>query len=276
MIDLHMHSTASDGTDTPETIITKCSKLGLKLTAITDHDTVDAQPEAIRCAKQKKLKYLTGVEFSVRHTGELHILGYGIDSADRELVAMMEELRASRVGRVTEIIKAVQAHGMNIAFEDVERFAKGNTLGRPHVALALIEKGYASDLQDAFTRYLNEEGSCYVQRRKLNPQQAVDMIRKTGGVPVLAHPKFVKTNDIEQLVVELKDMGLMGVEAYYPAHSEADVEKFVGIAKRHGLMVTAGSDYHGAMRPYAAIACEKRTGPYLEESLEILTEKYAI
>ena len=142
MIDLHIHSTASDGTDTPETIITKCSKLGLKLTAITDHDTVDAQPEAIRCAKTEKVEISYGSGVSVRHTGELHILGYGIDSADKELVAMMEELRASRVGRVTEIIKAVQAHGMNISLRTWNVLAKGNTLGRPHVALALIEKGY--------------------------------------------------------------------------------------------------------------------------------------
>lgn len=276
MIDLHMHSTASDGTDTPKEIITKCRKLGLKLSAITDHDTMDSQPEAISAAKKLKLKYLTGVEFSVRHTGELHILGYGMDTSDQELIAMMDDLRGSRIERVHEIIRVVQEHGMKIDFADVERFAKGNTLGRPHVALALIEKGYASDLQDAFTRYLNEEGSCYVQRRKLNPQQAIEMILKTGGIPVLAHPKFVRTDDIETLATELRRIGLGGIEAYYPAHSNADVERYLGIAQRHGLLVTEGSDYHGAMRPYAAIACEKRTGPYLEESIKILTEKYAI
>lgn len=276
MIDLHMHSTASDGTDTPKEIITKCRKLGLKLSAITDHDTMDSQPEAIATAKELRLKYLAGVEFSVRHTGELHILGYGMDTKDKELTAMMDDLRGSRVERVREIIRVVQEHGMKIEFADVERFAKGNTLGRPHVALALIEKGYASDLQDAFTRYLNEEGSCYVQRRKLNPQQAIEMILKTGGIPVLAHPKFVRTDNIETLTAELKEMGLGGIEAYYPAHSDADVERYLGIAKRHGLLVTQGSDYHGAMRPYAAIACEKRTSPYLDESIKILTEKYAI
>ena len=225
MIDLHMHSTASDGTDTPKEIITKCRKLGLRLSAVTDHDTMDSQTEAIATAKELKLKYLTGVEFSVRHTGELHILGYGMDTADRELAGMMDDLRGSRVERVREIIRVVQEHGMKIDFADVERFAKGNTLGRPHVALALIEKGYASDLQDAFTRYLNEEGSCYVQRRKLSPQQAIEMILKTGGIPVLAHPKFVRTDDIEALVAELRKMGLGGIEAYYPAHSDADVER---------------------------------------------------
>lgn len=276
MIDLHMHSTASDGTDTPRTIITKCRKLGLRLSSVTDHDTIDSQREAMDTARELKIRYLTGVEFSVRHTGELHILGYGVDTENEELCALMAELREARVNRVHEIIRAVQEHGMKISFEDVERFAQGNTLGRPHVALALIEKGYASDLQDAFTRYLNEEGSCYVQRRKLNPQQAIEMIRKTGGVPVLAHPKFVRTGNIEGLVRELGELGLMGIEAYYPAHSDADVERYVGIAKRNGLMVTEGSDYHGAMRPYAAIACEKRSGDLLEASIKNLIEKYAI
>lgn len=276
MVDLHMHSTASDGTNTPREIITKCRKLGLRLSSITDHDTMDSQEEAIKTAKELNLKYLTGVEFSVRHTGELHILGYGMDSRNEELRILMDDLRVSRVGRIREIIKAVQEQGMKISFEDVERFAKGNTLGRPHVALALIEKGYASDLQDAFTRYLNEEGSCYVQRRKLNPQQAIEMILKTGGVPVLAHPKFVRTGNIEEVVKELKELGLKGIEAYYPAHSDADVQRYVGIAEKNGLIVTCGSDFHGAMRAYAAIACEKRTGKLLDESIKKLIEKYAI
>lgn len=276
MVDLHMHSTASDGTDTPCTIITKCRKLGLKLSSVTDHDTIDSQQEALETARELKIRYLTGVEFSVRHTGELHILGYGIDTENKELRSMMDELREARVNRVHEIIRAVQACGMKIDFEDVVRFAQGNTLGRPHVALALIEKGYACDLQDAFTRYLNEEGSCYVQRRKLNPQQAIEMIRKTGGVPVLAHPKFVRTGSIEVVIKELGELGLMGIEAYYPAHSDADVERYVSIAEKNNLMVTCGSDYHGAMRTYAAIACEKRTGKLLEESIKKLTEKYAI
>ncbi|MEG1473086.1 MAG: PHP domain-containing protein [Christensenella sp.] len=276
MVDLHMHSTASDGTDTPREIITKCRKLGLALSSITDHDTMDSQDEAIKTAKENKTAYLTGVEFSVTYMGELHILGYGMNKQDKELCALMDDLRASRVERVHEIIREVRAQGMKIEFEDVERFAHGNTLGRPHVALALIERGYASDLQDAFVRYLNEEGSCYVQRRKLNPQQAIEIILKTGGVPVLAHPKFARTDDMEGLITMLKGLGLMGIEAYYPAHSDADVERYTEIAKKNNLLVTCGSDYHGVMRQNVAIACEKRTGALLEESLKILIEKYAI
>ena len=273
MLDLHMHSTASDGTDTPSEIITKCAKLRLCLASITDHDNIDAQKEAMDCAKKNKIPYITGVEFSVRHIGELHILGYGIDVDSPKLKTMMEDLRESRVERVHAIIRSLHEHDISISFEDVERFAKGNTLGRPHVALALMEKGYASDLQDAFSRYLNENGLCYVQRRKLNPQQAMELILGAGGVPVLAHPKFVKTDDMDALVAQLAGEGLAGIEAYYPAHNDADVEKYLAMAKKYNLIVTEGSDYHGKMREYAAIACEKRGGERLLESVKILKGK---
>ncbi|MEA4854033.1 MAG: PHP domain-containing protein [Christensenella sp.] len=273
MLDLHMHSTASDGTDTPSEIITKCAKLRLCLASITDHDNIDAQKEAMDCAKKNKIPYITGVEFSVRHIGELHILGYGIDVDSPKLKTMMEDLRESRVERVHAIIRSLHEHDISISFEDVERFAKGNTLGRPHVALALMEKGYASDLQDAFSRYLNESGLCYVQRRKLNPQQAMELILGAGGMPVLAHPKFVKTDDMDALVAQLAREGLAGIEAYYPAHNDADVEKYLAMAKKYNLIVTEGSDYHGKMREYAAIACEKRGGERLLESVKILRGK---
>ncbi len=276
MLDLHMHSTASDGTDTPREIITKCAKLRLQLSAITDHDTIDAQREAIDTAKAHKIRYITGVEISVRHLGELHLLGYGVDIENEALKTMMEDLRTSRVERVYAIIKALKEHNINITFEDVERFAGGNTLGRPHVALALIEKGYAGDLQDAFVKYLNENGLCYVQRRKLNMQQALDLILDAGGVPVLAHPKFVKTDDIASLVADMKTLGLKGIEAYYPAHTDAEVKKYLDIAQANDLLVTQGSDYHGKMRPYAAIACEKRTGERLTDSIKFLIQNYAI
>lgn len=276
MQDLHMHSTASDGTDTPETIITKCAKLRLALSSITDHDTIDAQKEAISTARGHKIRYLTGVEISVRHLGELHLLGYGIDIENTALKTMMEDLRTSRVDRVYAIIESLKQHKINITFEDVERFAGGNTLGRPHVALALIEKGYASDLQDAFTKYLNENGLCYVKRRKLNMEQAMNLILDAGGLPVLAHPKFIKTDDIDSLVCDMAKIGLKGIEAYYPAHTDAEVEKYVRIARKNDLIVTQGSDYHGKMRPYAAIACEKRTGSMLADSIKFLLQNYAI
>ncbi len=229
MIDLHMHSTASDGTDTPEAIITKCAKLRLELCAITDHDTIDSQQQAVETAKKLGQKYITGVEFSVRHEGELHILGYGVDVYDAAFRAQIGELMESRVGRVHAILGELKKHDIRVGFDDVLRHAEGNTLGRPHVALALMEKGYADSMQDAFSKYLNENGLCYVQRRKLNAAQAMELIKSAGGTPVLAHPKFIRTDDMEGLVADMVRAGLEGIEAYYPAHTDSDVKKFLKI-----------------------------------------------
>ena len=274
MLDLHMHSTASDGTDTPELLVDKCSKLGLQVFSVTDHDTIDGQYKAKELAKQKKRPYITGIEFSVRHDGELHILGYGVDINNEAFKKEMESLKEYRIARVYAIMEGLEKVGIKISFEDIVKHAKGNTIGRPHIALALIEKGYAENLQDAFVKYLNEDGAAYVKRRKLNASQAIGLIEDAGGIAVLAHPKFVKTNDIEGLVKELKSQGLKGIEAMYPAHSDADVSKYCDIAKRNGLIITAGSDYHGKMREYSAIASEKRTSPLLEKSVKKLMELY--
>jgi hypothetical protein len=274
MIDLHMHSTASDGTDTPEKLITKCAKLNLQCSSITDHDTIDAQSQAAATAKKYGINYLTGVEFSVRHEGELHILGYGVDITDSGFAAELEALRESRLLRVDMILAKLAKVGIPITREDVMRNASGHTLGRPHVALALIEKGYAADFTEAFGKYLNEGGVAYVKRRKLDPEGAIALIRAAGGVSVLAHPKFIRTLSLEALIEDMRRMGLNGVEAYYPAHTDAEARRYENIAREKGLLVTAGSDYHGAMRMHSAIASEKRTSEYLEESVQKIMMKY--
>ncbi len=274
MIDLHMHSTASDGTDTPAVIIKKCAKLNLACSSITDHDTIDAQAEAVEAAKKYGIKYLTGVEFSVRHEGELHILGYGINIWDKSFATELEALRESRLQRVDLILEKLRETGILISREDVVRNASGHTLGRPHVALALIEKGYAADFNEAFKKYLNEGGLCYVKRRKLDPAGAIALIRAAGGMAVLAHPKFIRTSNMEGLIEEMKEMGLEGVEAYYPAHTDTEARRYENIAKSNGLLVTAGSDYHGTMRVRSAIASERRKSKYLAESVQKIMTKY--
>jgi predicted metal-dependent phosphoesterase TrpH len=274
MIDLHMHSTASDGTDTPAVLIRKCAKLKLMCASITDHDTIDSQDEATGEAKRYGLHYLTGVEFSVRHEGELHILGYGVDIKDKTFAQELELLRAARLERVDMILQKLKEIGIPVSREDVIRNASGETLGRPHVALALMEKGYAADFNEAFGKYLNEGGSAYVQRRKLNPGDAITLIRNAGGISVLAHPKFIHTSNPEALIDEMKEMGLGGIEAFYPAHSDAEARRYEAFAKQKGLLVTAGSDYHGAMRMHSAIASERRKSKYLTESVQKIMAKY--
>lgn len=269
MIDLHMHSTASDGSQTAAEIIRACLQAALRLNAITDHDNIDAQEEAAQESARLGRPYLTGVEISVQHRGELHILGYGFDRNDAKFRRMMEDLRASRVERIHYIMEALKAHNVNITLEDVEAQAAGNTLGRPHVALALVAKRYAASYREAFETYLNEGGLCYVQRRKLSAPEAIALIRDAGGLPVVAHPGLITTDDLPELVRRLADAGLAGLEAYYPAHSDAAVAEYCRLARDLGLFVTCGSDSHGAYRE-AVIGAERRTGPQLEAALERL------
>ena len=274
MIDLHLHSTASDGTDSSKTIIEKCAKLGLKLCSIADHDTADGQSAAIAAAHKRNIPYLTGIEFSVCcRAGELHILGYGYRPEDFGLQKLFVELKADRHERIVKIVDKLNACGVRITLEDVFRQKQGDCVGRPHVALAMMEKGYVSDFSEAFSKYLNEEGSCYVQRRKITQREAIDVIRNAGGLPVLAHPKFIRTDDLPELVKEMKQMGLGGIEAFYPVHSDSDVQRYCALAREYSLIVTSGSDYHGKNKQHNAIACEKRTDPLLEESVEFLMKK---
>ena len=268
-IDLHIHSTASDGTETPRDIVRQCAAKGIDMCAVTDHDNVDAQKDAADESTRLGMRYVTGVEISAQYTGELHILGYGMDLADRAFREFMEELRTFRVERTLEFVRRLGEHGIDIALEDVKRWANGNTLGRPHVALALVEKGYADTYRDAFDTYLNEGGLCYVNRRRLMPREAIDLIRSAGGIPVLAHPGLITTDDLPRLVRSLVDLGLEGIEAHYPLHTDEQLASYLALAGQLGLIVTCGSDYHGASRENA-LGCETRTSKLLETSVERL------
>lgn len=268
-----MHSTASDGTDTPEELISKCADLALLLCSVTDHDNTDAQMPAITEAARLGQPYITGVELSVQYSGELHILGYGVDIAGEAFRNRMEELREFRVERTLEFIRRLGQAGCPISLEDVERHANGNTLGRPHVALALVERGYAKDYHEAFNTYLNEGGLCYVNRRKLGAKDAIDIIRSAGGTAVLAHPGLITTDDLPSLVRELKGYGLEGIEALYPLHTDEQVTRYLKLAEDMRLLVTCGSDYHGSVRP-GAIGLERREAKALWDTVAYLKEKY--
>ena len=277
MVDLHMHSTASDGTDSPKRIIEKCSKLRLALASITDHDTVKGQAEAVRAARKAGLPYVTGAEFSVKYEGELHILGYGLDISNASLLDEMRRLQKSRTDRMMAIVDNLNAEGKKISYGDVLKHAGGQSVGRPHIAQALLEKGYVGSFDEAFTLYIGDRGSCYVPREKLSPEEAIALITGAGGYPVIAHPKFIRTDDLEGLVNEFSSYrnngkGLWGIEAYYPAHSDRETERFADISERHGLHVTSGSDYHGSIKK-VAIASERREGKLLSESIECLLKK---
>ncbi len=244
-VDLHIHTTASDGKYSPSEIVNKAGQLGLKVIAITDHDTVEGIPAALETSKQyPTLRVIPGVELSTDvPEGEIHVLGYFIDYTDAEFRVNLETMRDSRVGRARKMVEKLGKLGIHLEWERVQEIAGSGALGRPHIAQAMLEKGYINSLPDAFKYYIGHNGPAYAERDKLTPVEAVELIVKARGLPVLAHP--LTTGNVEAMIVELKPAGLIGMEVYYASYSFEDINPLLGLAYKHGLIATGGTDYHG-------------------------------
>jgi predicted metal-dependent phosphoesterase TrpH len=248
--DLHCHSTASDGTLSPYALVRQAKAVGVDVLALTDHDTVAGIAEFTTAARRAKIYAIPGVEIGTQfEPGTLHLLGYYIDPHNRELIEQLEEFRQKRRQRAQKMLDQLQKQGIELTLSDVRSMADDSeSLGRPHFARALVKKGYASDLPDAFSRFLVPGRPGYCPREKLLPKAAIRLIEAAGGRPVLAHPKFVypqAPNRLESLLRELCAMGLAGLEVYYPEHSASDEARFVKLAEKFDLITTGGSDYHG-------------------------------
>jgi len=244
-VDLHIHSTASDGRLSPADIVCQAAKRGLSVIALTDHDTIEGIASALVTAKAfPKLKVIPGIELSTDvPQGEVHVLGYFIDYADREFQATLEGLRHSRLKRAQGMIAKLKNLGINIGWERVQEIAGEGSIGRPHIAQAMLEKGYISSMKEAFDKYISRNGPAYVEREKMTPVEAVELLLQVNGLPVLAHP--FTTNNPEMMIVELKAAGLVGIEAYYDGYTADEISRLVSFADRYGLIATGGSDYHG-------------------------------
>ena len=244
-VDLHIHSTASDGRLSPAEIVHTSVELGLTIIALTDHDTVDGVAPALAAAKAfPRLKVIPGVEISTdMPTDEVHVLGYFIDYTDYELQATLEKMRHSRQQRAQKMIAELTNLGIHIDWQRVREIAGSGSVGRPHLAQAMLEKGYIASIKEAFTKYISRDGPAYVERDKMTPQQVVRLILRCNGLPVLAHPLTI--NDPETMVVELKAAGLVGVEAYYDNYTADEIDGLVSLANKYNLIVSGGSDYHG-------------------------------
>jgi predicted metal-dependent phosphoesterase TrpH len=244
-VDLHIHSSASDGRLSPEEVVRESVRRGLAVIALTDHDTTSGLAPALAAAEASPgLRVIPGVELSTDAAqGEVHILGYFIDYDDGELLARLERMRNSRRERAQAMIARLRDLGVNIEWSRVQEIAGKGSVGRPHLAQAMLEGGYIGSLREAFTSYIGRGGSAYVERRKLTPLAAVELVLRVKGLPVLAHPLTV--SDPEAMVIELKAAGLVGIEAYYRDYSADDVKRLLGLAERYSLVVTGGSDYHG-------------------------------
>ena len=244
-IDLHLHTLASDGRLTPTELIQLVVKQGLKTVSITDHDSTEGLAEAYEAAKEfPDLRIIPGIEMSADLPGnEVHVLGYFLDYHDVEFQATLTEFRRGRVDRAQIMVEKLDALGMHVEWEQVQRFAGDGSVGRPHIALALVEAGYFEEPKEAFEEYLGNDGLAYYDRPKLNPIESVEMIKRVGGVPVLAHPTFM--NDMESGIIELMKVGLVGMEVYYAQYDDDTVRHLARLAKEYDLIPCGGSDYHG-------------------------------
>jgi predicted metal-dependent phosphoesterase TrpH len=244
-VDLHIHSSASDGRLSPEEVVRESARLGLKVIALTDHDTVAGVGPALSAARAfPELMVIPGVELSTDEPqGEVHVLGYFIDYTDGELVARLDRMRGSRRERAQAMIDRLGDLGVSIEWARVQEIAGAGSVGRPHLAQAMLEKGYIGSLKEAFNNYIGRDGPAYVERWKLTPTAAVELVVRFNGLPVLAHP--LTAHDPEAAVVRLKAAGLVGIEAYYKGYSAAEVGRLLGLADKYDLVVTGGSDYHG-------------------------------
>ncbi|MCR4399893.1 MAG: PHP domain-containing protein [Syntrophomonadaceae bacterium] len=250
MYDLHVHSTASDGLVSPQEVVDEAWGLGLRGLAITDHDTVAGIEPAQEHLRQRgyALDLVPAIELNAElGPNEVHILGYFIDPACPPLLGRLQEIKEARRQRAVSMVEKLNRLGYRVSLDRVRELAGGDVMGRPHIGRALVEQGYVASLSEAFARLIGMGKPAYVPRYKFVPAEAVQMVRRAGGVPVLAHPGLLG-NDV--LVEELLELGIEGLEVYYPEHSPQEVERYLRLARRRRLLVTGGSDYHGAVLHY--------------------------
>lgn len=252
MIDLHMHSTFSDGSLTPEEIAEGAARAGLTAIALTDHDGTLGVERFLAACRAQGLKGISGVEISVDFSGStMHMLGYFLDHHDAALNARLTRLREGREERNARIIERLEEIRLPLTWEEVARQAREDVVGRPHFALAMIARGYVKTKDEAFDRYLGRGRPAYVERYRFTVEESLEMIRAAGGVAVLAHPFSLNLGRrrLRLLIQELAGKGLQGLEAYYPEHSPDQHRFCVSTARDLGLVLSGGSDFHGAMNP---------------------------
>jgi predicted metal-dependent phosphoesterase TrpH len=243
-VDLHIHSTASDGVFTPSEIVCQALERELAVIALTDHDTLGGVAEAQRAAVGTDLEVITGVEVnSEGDWGDLHFLGYYVDPENGLLRERLQMMQDARLGRARGMVGRLCEMGMPLEWEEVRALAGGDSVGRPHVAQALRNRGYVGTTQEAFDRFIGNDGPAYVPRLRLTPPEVIEAIIGAGGVPVLAHPGHYWAA-LERLP-EFVEYGLRGVEVYYPDHSPQEIETLLGLCREYGLLFTGGTDFHG-------------------------------
>jgi predicted metal-dependent phosphoesterase TrpH len=243
--DFHLHSTYSDGKLQPAALADMAHRNGVRFMALTDHDTTAGLSDMAETLRRyPEIALVQGVELSTDIPGsEIHILGYFMDVEDETFQRELARFREGRLGRGQEMVRKLQALGMDVTWERVQEIAGDASVGRPHVAQALLEKDYIQTIAEAFDRFIGRDGPAYAEREKMTPQQAIELIRTAGGLAFFAHPGYTK--DMETFLPSLKDAGLTGMEVYYRSYDKETVEWLRQAAERHDLLPLGGSDFHG-------------------------------
>lgn len=246
-VDLHAHTTASDGDLYPEELVQHAHEHGIQILAITDHDTVDGLEPAENECNKLGMEFIPGMEISARSKNELHILGYYIEKDIPEFQKGLDLLFEYREEREKITIDFLNSKGIEITAEEVKSNTKGNIIGRPHMAAVMVKKGYVSTKKEAFEKYIGTREYMSLKRPKTTIQESLDIIRSGHGVPVLAHPHSLRQSysELDETLGMLKSMGLKGIECYYNNYDKKDVRNYLSLANKHGLLPTGGSDFHG-------------------------------
>jgi len=256
-IDLHIHSTASDGSLSAPTLIREARRLGLSAIAITDHDTLTGVREAFSSGIPAGIDFVSGVELSASApaqfpiSGSMHLLGYNVDLEDPDLNRELARLQEARANRNPEIVRLLNRLGFQISYEALLSVCEGQ-MSRPHIARHMVERGFVSSIDEAFDTYLSQGRPAYVDKYRIDWRRAIEVVRNAGGVAVLAHPCLLRLPDagmMEALVTLLKSHGMNGIEVFYPEHSPGQTESYRDLARAHGLLMTGGSDFHGDLNP---------------------------
>ena len=263
-IDLHIHTTYSDGAYSPEQVVDTALDCNLDVIALTDHDNVLSHKIAMDYVKERgyKLEIIPGVEINTIYKGyEVHILGYFMDTNNEDFIELLKSQQQARINQTTQIVELLNKKaGIKVKFEDIKSLvAPGGSIGRPHIARAITAAGGVANVMEAYSKYINDSSPVYVARKTVSPHDAVEIINEANGIPVFAHPIDVDISD--KLTKELVNYGLRGIEAYHRKHSPAVVEYFSSLAEKYGLIITGGSDFHAPSVNHGAILMGKNFVP---------------
>jgi len=251
-IDLHTHTTFSDGTFSPTELVGLAAEKSIKVIAITDHDNFDGVLEAVKCGKEKNVTIVSGIEMSTDfESKEIHILGLFIDINNNDFNSVLKSLKEKRKKRNKIAIEKLQKLGVDITYDELETISSNKIITRAHFARILIKKGYVKSLREFFDKYMGEGKPAYVKREVVSPEKTISLINNSGGVAILAHPLLynMTNNKLNEMICYLKDLGLKGIECIYSTHTEKDTRYLISVAEKYGLRISGGSDFHGANKP---------------------------